>query len=708
MSVNGVKRLLNPTSIAVVGASDASVWATEIVENLFRWKFPGRIFMVNPGRSEIYGQRCYANVSSIPETVDHALIVVRAELVPSVLEDCAAADVHAATVIAAGFAEAGPAGKDLADEVGRLATLHDIELIGPNCYGFLNIPGRAIVSRNWVEDEIRPDGRISMIFQSGQLNLSACGSAYQRGVDLRYMISSGNELVTTANDYFEYFIEDEGTSVLGGAIERIPDPRRFERLALRALEARKPIVLVKLGSSEAGSKVATSHTGAVAGVRQVVDTFLHDLGVIVVPNLDELIETAGLLARRGAPKGSRTVFLGGSGGSGEFYADLTDGTAIELPELSTSTRNAVATLTKLDPTSLHNPMDLTASGFGALAQVAPLLATTGEFDIVVAQGEEPLGAQIQGERHIGRARSYMDALARVNDGGGYAVFNSSTDRAPTAFGKGEARARSAVYLRGQTGVAALSNAIAYGRHRDLLVPRVRRILDSRSSTRHEFHERQVLSESSAKTVLTQRGISVTRDIRADSAQTAVRAAEELGYPVVLKIDSPAIPHKSDIGGVVLGISGPDAVKAAYEDVTARAAAAYPAAETNSVIVAEQVSGATELIMGAVVDPSIGPVVLVGLGGIYVEVLRDAAFAIPPFDRAKAREMLHSLASWPILEGTRGQRGANVEALESTLVAVGDLVAWYGSDLRELDINPVFVDAERVLAGDALIVVGGQP
>jgi acetate---CoA ligase (ADP-forming) len=705
--VERVRALLNPTSIAVVGASEASHWATEIVNNILRWDFPGKVHMVNPGRAEVYGRPCYPSIAAIPERVDHALIVVRASLVASVLEDCAKAEVHAATVIASGFAEAGLVGKGYADEAHRLAIEHDIALIGPNCYGFLNIPSRAIVSRNWVEDDLRPDGRISMVFQSGQLNLSACGSAYQRGIDLRYMISSGNELVTNANDYFEYFIQDPGTTVLGGALERIPDPRRFEKLALKALEAGKPIVLVKLGSSEEGSAIATSHTGAVAGVRQVVDTFLHELGVIVVPNLDELIETAGLLVRRGVPDGPRVVFLGGSGGSGEFYADMVDGTAIRLPELTPETQARVAELTKLETASLHNPMDLTASGFRVLHEVAPFLARTGEFDVIVAQGEEPLSVEIQGERQVESLARSMDVFDGINAAGGYAVFNSSTDRAPTEFGKSQARAHNATYLRGQTGVAALHHAIEYGYRREKAVPRLRRIISARPEVSDDSSTRRVLAEFDAKSVLAEHGIPVTQDLRASSADAAVAAAESIGYPVVLKIDSPAIAHKSEIGGVVLDLKDPDAVVSAYEDVTARAAAAYPDVDTQSVIVAEQINGTIELIVGAVVDPSIGSVVLVGAGGIHVEVLHDTALALPPFDREKASVMLRSLAIWPILAGTRGQSGVNVQALEEMLVAVGDLVASYGSRLQELDINPVFADRTGVRAGDALIVVGGS-
>jgi acetyltransferase len=705
MSIEGVKALLNPTSIAVVGASETSVWASEIVSNIRKWDFAGDLHMVNPKRSEAYGYPCYPSVSDVPAKVDHALIVVRAAFVPDVLRDCARAGVRGVTVIAAGFAEAGTEGASLAEEISRICAEHGIHLIGPNCYGFSNFPSRLFMTRNWIEEEPRATGGLSMIFQSGQLGLSAYGSALQRGIDFRFLISSGNEVVTNANDYFEYFVADPHTRVLGGAIERIPEPARFRRIALQAREAGKPIVLLKLGISETGSQIAASHTGAVAGIAAAVRTFLEDLGVIVVSTIDELVETAGLLDQRGWPKGERTVFLGGSGGSGEFFADMADDSEIRFPPVSEATTARISVLTGLDSHGLHNPMDLTATGFSALAEVAPLLSLSGEFDIVVSQGEEPLSDEVQGAPMVSVLRRHMEIMAGINEAGGYGVFLSSADRAPTPFGKEARRQYGVTYLRGKTGVQALSNAIWYGRvasRPPVAGPDVDAdgVLDVPS--------RGTLSENDAKQLLSRSGITVTRDIAANNAEAAVAAAESIGYPVVLKVDSPHIAHKSEIGGVVLNIRDATELREAYEGIIARARGAYPQHDISSVLVCEQIESGTELIVGAVVDPSIGPVLLVGAGGIYVEILKDTALAMPPVTRDEAERLLRSLRIWPILEGARGRKGVHLESLLDAVMAASRMITRLGTNLIEFDINPLIVTPERTVAGDALIVMKEKP
>jgi acetyltransferase len=705
-----IHSLLNPTSIAVVGASESSIWASELVANILRWDFPGSIHMVHPTKTTVFDRPAYPSLDAVPTPIDHALIVVRAALVPGILRECGELGIRSATVIAAGFAEAGAHGASLAAEVVDIADTNGISLIGPNCYGFTNYPARAVITRNWVEEEPTDLGAISLIFQSGQLNLSAVGSAHQRGIDLRYAISSGNELVTNANDYFEYFLEDAGTRVLGGGLERIPEPRRFERVALRALELGKPIVLLKLGVSEAGSRIAKSHTGSVAGDARIVRAFLSDLGVVVVDDIDELVETAGLLAERGWPKGARTVFLGGSGGSGEFFADMADGTNVDLVDLDDGTLDQVSALASLPASSLHNPMDLTASGFGNLAAVAGHLAASGEVDIVIAQGEEPLSTELQGESMVAAFRSHAGSVRSVADHGVYGVFVSSTDRAPTEFGKRFRRDEQVSYLRGPVGVRALSNAIAYGRDRDQGIDRVRAIVDARSASGARRIEvggaSSTLSEAEAKSVLAGYGIRVSRDVVARSVEAAIAAADEIGYPVVLKVDSPAIAHKSEIGGVVTGIEHREALIEAHAGVLERARAAYPGVEIDSVLVCEQIVGGTEIIVGAVADEAIGSLVLVGAGGVFVEVFEDVALAVPPVSIDRARDLIRSLRIAPILEGARGREPVDLDALAAVVAAVSELVIDLGEQLGELDVNPVIATAHGAVVADALIVLEG--
>lgn len=701
-----IGRLLTPTSVAVVGASDGSVWATGFVDNIRNTGFLGNVWMVNPHRTEAYGQKCYPTIADVPDQVDHALIVVRAELVPAVLRDCARAGVHSATVIASGFSEAGTTGQMLADEVLALSRAHDIDVIGPNCFGFMNFATNAALTRNNIERDLDPDGNVSLVFQSGQVNLSAYGSSLQRGVGLRYLVSSGNQLVTDTNDYFEYFLEDPGTKVLGGAIERLPDPRRFARIALAALKAEKPIVLCKLGVSEAGRRVALSHTGSVAGDRARVDAFLDDLGVVRVSTIDELIETAGILAQSGWPKGGRTLFLGGSGGACGVFADLAENTAIELPELSPRVQELISQATGM--TSVSNPVDLTPSGFGVTATLVPGVFETGEFDVIVAQGEEVRSREHIGEEVAKGMEEQRSAVDRVFDRGGWAAFSAVHDRAPTEYGLAVAKPLRARFAHGPAGVVAIGKAIWYGinrqeciRHASAIVAAQRAPLDSRTEL-----DRVSVSEQESKAVLSARGLQVTQDLTADSAEAAARAASRIGFPVVLKIDSPHIQHKSEIGGVVTNLSSEEEVRRAYGEILERASTAHPQHTFESVLVCEQVVGAHEVIVGGLSDPSVGKMLLVGAGGIYVEVFKDVALAVPPVDARRAEKMLRSLRVWPVLEGARGQTGADIATLVSVIVSASELLA-DDDAILELDINPVFATHTRAVVGDAFIVRRSQ-
>jgi acyl-CoA synthetase (NDP forming) len=700
-----VRSLLNPTSIAIVGASESSPWATAFVENIRRWRFPGSLHMVNPSREEVYGQTCFPTVSAIGERVDHALIVVRAELVPTVLRDCAAAGVRAGTIVASGFSEAGPVGKRLADEVVAIAREHEMHLVGPNCYGFMNFAENTVVSRNFLEADFRDDGAISLVCQSGYLGLVSYGKAHQVDAGIRYSVSSGNELVTDANDYFEYFIDDPGTRVLGGILEQIPDPRRFERVALRALEAGKPIVLLKLGTSAISAELTASHTGAIAGDREVVETFLRELGVITVRTVDELIETCALLARSGWPVDGRTAFISGSGGAGEYFADLVDGSAVDLVPFSSRTTQLIAEVTGLAPGAIHNPLDLTSSAEGQFTGLAPMIATTGEYGLVVGVGHELRGEDVEGEPFTTTARSHMGAIGQIREKGGQAFLFSGVERAPTEYGRNLAREYGSEYLRGKAGVEALHHAIVYGASKDARAKRIRDLLSRRESTTVPLPARRgTLSERDAKAVLAAHGLRVTRDLRANSAAEAVSAARTIGYPVVMKIDSELFPHKTEVNGVMVGLSSDESVAAAYETIFDGARKLRPDVSLTAVQVCEQIDAPVEMIIGARVDASIGPILVVGLGGVLVEVLGDTAFLLPPFDRGRVAEALRSLRSWPLLDGYRGAVPLATASLEELVVRVGDLVSAWGADLAELDLNPVFVTTTEAIIGDALVVL----
>jgi len=495
-----------------------------------------------------------------------------------------------------------------------------------------------------------------------------------------------------STDYFNYFVEDEGTRVLGGALERIADPARFETMALKALQASKPIVICKQGRSTVGARVAAAHTASIAGVDTVVETFLKDLGVIVVRSIEELIETSGLLARSGAPRGGRTIFFGTSGGAGGYFADLSDGTAIELVTFSEELQGTVAAIAGIAPEAAENPVDLTASGGRSVRDAVAAAAASREAEVIVVQGDEPRSPAIHGDDYIARAERNLSLLRDLRIQGHWACFALPADREPTAFGRELAAKYGIWYLHGFSGILALQNAIEYGKGKDSCLAEASYRTVRRTTI--EPFERSGLtgrvSEWRGKRFLTSAGIPAPRESLCSTVGDAVAAAEALGFPVVLKVASPDIIHKTDVGGVILNVDGAREVSAGYEQIVAAARKNAPAASIEGVLVSKQMSAGCELLLGASIDPTIGPVVVIGAGGLYVETLNDTAAALPPVSEEVAAELLQSLKIWPILAGARGRPRLDLEALITAIVKFSEIVTDLGSDISLIEVNPLLV------------------
>ena len=714
MSVSPARmhELLNPESVAVVGASDDSPWSQGFMHNLR--SFTGDIFLVNPRRQTAFGQRTFPSLRDISDPVDHAVLLVAAPRVAGVLEDAAAAGIRSATVIASGFGEAGEQGRALSHEIADIAARHDMAVIGPNCYGFNNYAG-TYISRFNIDVPNEP-GSIGMSFQSGQLGAATADAASARGVHLRYLVSSGNELVVDTNDYLEYFIDNDDISVTGGVFERIPDPERFERLAMRALDLGKPIVVLKPGRSAAASRIAIAHTGAVTGADGITDAFLRDLGVIRVSSVEELAETAGLLAQRGWARGNRTVFVGFSGGAAELFAEQSDGTAISLEPHSPRMLQELADISTIDPAVIHNPFDLTVDGAVHYEEIVEALAASGEYDVIVSQGTpqrsfeapDPVGGA------VARRQRYTSALMAAADKHEVlATFLETSDHQPGIGVFSTPPPNGAHYVLGNNGVRAISNAIDYGVRRGALRARpasTDRVEVNRSLVPDLRGHAGPMSEVQSKSLVKAYGIPTTEDIFAASRDEAVGAAASVGYPVVLKAVAADLAHKSDAGGVVLGLQGPEDVAAAWDSIVASVARHSPGSRVEGVIVSRYVVGGTEFIAGVQNDPHLGPVVVAGVGGIFVEILKDVVLIRPPFSVEEAVAALDRLRSAPLLDGTRGRPALDKRAFADALCRLGQLALDHRSSLLELDINPVFVfpAGRGVLAVDALAVAATAP
>lgn len=699
-STSEVHTLLNPTSVALVGASENSGWAQGMADNLLTLGFEGRVHMVNPKRDTVFGLPCHPSISAIPDTVDHALVVAPAGALPDILEDVRESGVRGVTVIASGFQEAGPAGAALAQRVKEYCEEHRIALVGPNCYGFANYFTKAFVTRNSLKG-YRPGGPIAMASQSGGLNLGTAQLAYLRGVELGFIVSSGNELVVDSNDYYDYFLSRDDIRVIGGTLERIPDPDRFADIATRARELGKPIVLLKLGRSAVMQQMSIAHTGAVAGSDVIVDTLLRDLGVIRVDSLEELVDTAGLLAEHGWPRGGRTFSVAISGGNSGLIADTAEPVGLELPEIEETVRARISDVTGLPPMAVHNPVDATTEGIPHLNAIFDAVSDPERHDIVllntISEPDDEALAAMNG--------MLSGDLLSMRDRGVYIARWTSTQSDPTEYAIQNIRQSGIPWLRGRIGLQALGNVAWYGRRRGEIEAET-----GATQPPLEFDPTLLrpgtLSEWESKEIVKAAGIPVPVERLATTAEEAVAAAEEIGYPVVVKLVSPDIAHKSEAGAVIVGLDDAAAVRAAYDTVIANGLAYRPGAAIDGVLVGESLAGAAEFFIGVTSDEAAGQIVVAGLGGVYVELLRDVVAMTPPVSPARAKHLLGALRSAPILAGVRGRPALDLEAFAEAVAAVSRLAADYADRIVEIDINPLFVleQGKGVRAADALVVL----
>lgn len=706
VSSTRVHNFLNPSALAIVGASENSSWAQGFMKNLRAWGgFDGEIFMVNPNRTEVFERHCYPRVTALPTKVDHAVILVRSDLVFDILQDCADAGIRSATVVASGFEGGGLSSRKESERVRQLCEDNEIALLGPNCYGFNNYAAGTFLSRYSI-DIPRLAGNVGVTVQSGQVGAAIADSAAAKGIKLRYLLSTGNELVLDTNDVFDFFVDDPEIHAIAAFLERIPDPERFTRIAQRAIAAGKPIVLLVAGKSEAASRIAVAHTGAITGSSAIVDAYLDEHKIIRVDSPEELIETAGLLSEKGWPKGGRTFYCGFSGGAAELFAEECVGTSLSLPQPDAELKNQLAEVSNLHPDVIHNPLDMTFDGAKNYAKIVDILARQNAYDIIVSQGQ-PKRAHIPDVRtniRVPREEAFGEAAAAY---AAYGVLHETGDSQPGVEVFDHQPAADAHYLFGRNGISALSNAAEFGSWiAEAKQPRTPqesgKAVQARSLTEGLSG---VLDEGTTKKLFDLYDIPFAREESCTTAEEAINAAGRIGYPVVLKVASTDIPHKTEAGGVVLNLNTPGEVAQAFNQIMQSVSTVSPKARIDGMTVSSFVVRGREFFAGVVSDPRLGPAVVAGLGGVEIELLRDSALALAPLDRAIAITMLESLRSYPVLTGYRGSEPLDIESYIELLTRLGQLAFDLRGRIAEIDINPVFVRPQDngVIAADALVI-----
>jgi len=695
--VSDLGTLLVPRSIALVGATESSSWAQAVISNLTDLGYEGAIHLVHPRHSEQFGRPCHPTLTAVPDEVDSAYVMTGTNAAAEVIEDCGRKGVTNVVMLSAGFKEVGATGLALEqDMVARCREL-GIRLLGPNCLGFINYREKIAAYGLLLSAPIKA-GAIALISQSGVMLLHFHRLAMARGIGLAASVSIGNEAMLTASDVLEDFVRREDVRVVGALLEGIRDPQKLLAAAEAAFDAEKPLVVLKVGRSEVSRRSVIAHTGSLAGADAVVDAVLRQKGAIRVASPEELIETCALLATSGWPRGGRTAVVTTSGGACGLVSDLSSGTRVEIPDFAPETKARLAGLLPSFGTP-QNPLDTT----GVIVNQPALLAACvdavlldGGFDALLINSDPPRDAGAGPGRVEERLAPLAEVVRRAPI---FTAVSATVSSELTPFGR-EALTRHGLHFANglQLGIRALDNAVLYGQ------ARARRIRPRATPARHAKPLNQawrgVVGEVEAKQLLAAYLIGVPDERLAISAAEAVASAASIGYPVVLKVQSRDIAHKTEVGGVKLGLRTAAEVRRAFAEVKDAARGV----RFEGVLVSRQVEPVAELIAGISSDPQFGNMVLVGMGGIFAESIGDVSMRMPPIDEQMAAEMLEELRGVDVLRGARGRPQADLAALVNVLVALGDIAIDLGERLVELDINPLFALPAGALAGDALLVV----
>ncbi|MEV0616924.1 acetate--CoA ligase family protein [Nonomuraea sp. NPDC050404] len=688
-----VGELFNPRSIALVGATDKSGWSISTLANLRAHAFPGPVHLVNPRGGVVHGMPAYRSLTEIPERVDLAYVMVPTAAVLGVLREGAKLGIRCYVILTAGFGEAGEEGARLESEVAAFAVEHGLTILGPNGNGYINAAA-GVTPYGLPIPQPLLRGSVGVVLQSGALASSVLGFAQARNVGVSLLTSMGNESVVTVTDVIEYLVDDPATKVVALFLETIRNPAEFSRVARRALEAGKPIVALKIGRSKLASHTAQAHTGALVGDDDVIDAALRQLGVIRVRSLEDLIITAGLLASSGPLPGRRVGVVTPSGGASEIIADRAEDEGLELPPFAPET---VARLAEIVPAfgTVANPLDVTGYVLidrTLMGRALDIVTSDPGIDLVMLLSDAPKAAPPDPAPVLAM---YTASARRIAESPVPVVVVSNVLTDVTEFGRRVQEETGFPYVAGgiEHGLHAIGAAVRWS---SLRAQALSRPAPSPVSAAPPAGASGVWAEHRAAALLGSAGLPVVPSELAGGEGEALAAAERFGYPVVLKVAADGLGHKSDIGGVRLGLGGPEEVRRAYRELVA----ALPSLD--GVLVQPQRSGGVELLVGVVRDPAWGLTLAVGLGGVWVEVLRDTALRVLPVDAAQVRTALSELRGAALLDGVRGGEPVDLDAVAGVVARIAAFAESLGDGLESLEINPLLVAGSRVEALDALI------
>jgi acetate---CoA ligase (ADP-forming) len=683
-----------PRSIAVIGASrESGKVGHSVLKNLVDANFQGELVPVNPNADEVLGLKAYPKVKK----VDLAIIVVPASIVPSVLEDSARVGVKASIIISAGFRESGPQGAILETQIREIAKAHNIRIVGPNCLGIISTGANVNAS---FASEFPSKGNISLISQSGAICTSFLDWAANESLGFDKLVSVGNKVDVAEAELLEYIARDPSTNVVALYVEGIDNGREFMRVA-KEVSRMTPLVVLKAGRTDVGAKAASSHTGALAGSDAAYDAAFTQSGIIRVNSIDELFDAANAFSRCPIPKSPGMAIITNAGGLGVLASDAAVEHKVPLANFTKETIIALqGALTR--ESNVYNPVDIlgdaqpqryvdtlkTVLADQNVGLVTVLLTpqamtepeeTAGMINELSLQASKPILTSFLGGKELTKS---LDLLKQ----GKTANFTSP-----------------------ETAVRAASNLIKFRgiAMSEQIKSSLQSGSDQKSGALLQIHRvqaegRTALTEEEGINVLREYGITTPKNKIVTSREKAIEAAREIGYPVVLKVNSADISHKTDVGGVITDVSTDKAAANAFDQIVSNINKRMPHARIEGVTVQEMVHG-VEVIIGVTHDPQFGPFVTFGLGGVYVEVLRDVSHRLAPVTLAEAKKMISEVKSYPILLGARGRKALDIDAIARTIVCVSRISQDF-KEIQEIEINPLMVQEGGCIAVDALVVI----
>jgi acetate---CoA ligase (ADP-forming) len=691
--------ILRPRSIAVVGASRRpGTIGFQIVANLLKYGYQGVVYPVNPKAGSIHAVPAYGSVADIPGEVDLAVVVVPKEHVLEVVDQCGAKGVKGLVVISAGFREVGGAGVERERELLERVRRHGMRLVGPNCMGVLSTAPELRMNATFAPS-MPPAGPVSLMSQSGAMGVTILDYAAEYGIGINDFVSVGNKPDVSGNDLVRYWADDERTRVILMYLENFGNPRRFTWLA-RTITKKKPIIVVKAGRSGAGALAASSHTGALAGLDVATDALLAQCGVIRVDTVEELFDMAMAFGTLPVPAGNRVAIVTNAGGPGIIIADACEGRGLEVVPLSEATQAALREVLAAEA-SVRNPVDMIASATPeSYRLVLDRVLRDENVDAAIAAFVPPLGV---------RQEDVAQAIVKAKKGHDKPVLAVLMGREGLPAGRAQLKEAGVPgYIFPESAAKALA---AMYRHRqwierpegvirefDVDRATVERILRD-ACERGTDH----LAGPQALEVFRAYGIPVLDSWLVTTPDEAASAAAELGLPAVLKIESPDVVHKSDVGGVVVELETADDVRSEFVAMMERVRVRQPDARITGALVQPFVKGGRETIIGGTTDPTFGPLLMFGLGGVLVEALQDVVFRVHPISDVDAREMVRSIRGYKVLERFRGEPAVDQAALMEMIQRVSQLMG-ENPRILELDINPFLVQEAGGVALDARIRV----